>query len=57
MTYCLIVVGNALLINDALPLKNFKLGDYGDRMYPTKYEIKDTTDTARSALYLDTIKI
>jgi hypothetical protein len=29
------------------------LGDFVDRIYPNQLEIKNTTDTDRSALYLD----
>jgi hypothetical protein len=32
---------------------NSKLGDYLDHIYPIELEIKYTTDTARSASYLD----
>jgi hypothetical protein len=28
-------------------------GDFVDRIYPIEFEIKDTTDTDRSASYLD----
>jgi hypothetical protein len=34
-------------------LNQFKFGDCVDRIYPTDLEIKDTTDTAKSASYLD----
>jgi hypothetical protein len=40
-------------IDDVLPLNNCKFGDFVDRIYPIELEIKDTTDTSRSALYLD----
>ena len=40
-------------IDDVLSLNNSKLGDFVDRIYPTELEIKDTTDTATSASYLD----
>ena len=40
-------------IDDVLSLNNSKFGDYVDRIYPNELEIKDTTDTARSASYLD----
>jgi len=33
-------------IDDALSLNNFQFGDFVDRIYPTEFEIKDTTDTA-----------
>jgi hypothetical protein len=32
---------------------NFKLVDFLDQIYPIEVEIKDTTDTTRSASYLD----
>ena len=40
-------------IDDVLSLNNCRLGDFVDRIYPIKLEIKDTTDTDRSASYLD----
>ena len=40
-------------IDDALSLNNSRFGDFVDRIYPVELEIKDTTDTDRSALYLD----
>ncbi len=40
-------------IDDVLSLNNSRLGDFVDRIYPIKLEIKDTTDTDRSASYLD----
>jgi hypothetical protein len=40
-------------IDDVLSLNNFRLGDFVDIIYPIKLEIKDTTDTDRSASYLD----
>jgi hypothetical protein len=40
-------------IDDVLSLNNTRFGDFADRMYPTELEIKDTTDTDRSASYLD----
>ena len=40
-------------IDDVLPLTNSRLGDFVDRIYPIDLEIKDATDTARSALYFD----
>jgi hypothetical protein len=40
-------------IDDVLSLNNSRLGDFVDRIYPIELEIKDTTDTARSASYLD----
>ena len=42
-------------IDDVLSLSNSKLGDFVDRIYPIKLEIKDTTDTARSASYFDNL--
>ena len=39
--------------DDVLSLNNSGLGDFGDRIYPIELEIKDTTDTYRSASYLD----
>ena len=40
-------------IGDVLSLNNSRLGDFVDRIYPNQLEIKNTTDTDRSALYLD----
>jgi hypothetical protein len=40
-------------IDDVLSLNNSKFADFVDRIYPTELEIKDTTDTDRSASYLD----
>ena len=40
-------------INDVLSLNNSRLGDFVDRIYPIELEIKDTTNTNRSASYLD----
>jgi hypothetical protein len=40
-------------IDDVLSLNNSRLGDIVDRIYPIELEIKDTTDTDRSASYLD----
>ena len=40
-------------IDDVLSLNNFRLGDFVDRIYPIQLEIKDTTDTDRSASCLD----
>jgi hypothetical protein len=40
-------------IQDALSLNNSRFGDFVDRIYPVELEIKDTTDTDRSASYLD----
>ena len=36
-----------------LSLNNSKFGDFVDRIYPIELDIKDTTDTDRSASYLD----
>jgi hypothetical protein len=41
------------LLDDALSLNNYRIGDFVDRIYPIELEIKDTTDTDRSASYLD----
>jgi hypothetical protein len=38
---------------DVLSLSNSKFGDVLYRIYPTELELKDTTNTARSASYLD----
>jgi hypothetical protein len=38
---------------DVLSLNNSRFGDFVDRIYPIKLEIKDITDTDRSASYLD----
>ena len=40
-------------IDDVLSLNNSKLCDFVYRIYPTVLEIKDTTNTDRSASYLD----
>ena len=34
---------------DVLSLSNSRLGDFIDRIYPNDFEIKDTTNTARTA--------
>ena len=34
-------------------LNSSRFGDFVDRIYPIELEIKDTTDTDRSASYLD----
>ena len=39
-------------IDDVLSLYNCKFGNFVDRIYPIGLEIKNATDTARSALYL-----
>jgi hypothetical protein len=40
-------------IDDVISLNNFRFGDFVDRIYPIELEIKHTTDTDRSASYLD----
>jgi hypothetical protein len=40
-------------IYDVLSLNYSRFGDFVDRIYHIELEIKDTTDTDRSALYLD----
>ena len=40
-------------IYDVLSLNNSRFGDFVDRIYPIELEIKDTTDTDRSASYLE----
>ena len=40
-------------IDGVLSLNNSRLGDFVDRIYPIKLEIKDTTDSDTSASYLD----
>ena len=40
-------------IDDVLSLNNSKLCEFVDHIYPLEIEIKYTTDTARSASYLD----
>ena len=40
-------------IDDVLSLNNSKFCNFVDRIYPIDLEIKDTTDTDRSASYLD----
>ena len=39
--------------DDVLSLNNSRFGNFVDRIYPIETEIKDTTDAARSASYLD----
>jgi hypothetical protein len=34
---------------DVLSLSNARLGDFVDRIYPNDFEIKDTTNTSRTA--------
>ena len=40
-------------IDDVLSLNNSRIGNFVDRIYPTGLETKDTTDTERSASYID----
>ena len=40
-------------IDDVLSLNNSKFGEFVDRIYPIKLEVKDTTGTTRSASYID----
>jgi hypothetical protein len=40
-------------ICDVLSLNNSRFGDFVDRIYPIELEIKDTTDTDRSASYFN----
>ena len=40
-------------IDDVFSLNNSRFVDFVDRIYPIELEIKDTTDTDRSASYLD----
>jgi hypothetical protein len=40
-------------VDDFLSLNNYRFGDFVYRIYPIELEIKDTTDTDRSASYLD----
>jgi hypothetical protein len=40
-------------IDEVLSLNNSSFGDFVDRIYPIEHEIKDTTDTDRSASFLD----
>ena len=40
-------------IDDVLSVYNSRFGDFVDCIYPIELEIKDTTDTDRSASYLD----
>ena len=42
-----------ILVDDVLSLNNSRFGDFVDRTYPIELEIKNTTDTDRSASYLD----
>jgi hypothetical protein len=40
-------------VDDVFSLDNSRFGDFVDRIYPVELEIKDTTDTDRSASYLE----
>ena len=40
-------------IDDVLSLNNSRFGDFVDRIFPIELEKKNTTDTDRSASYLD----
>ena len=40
-------------IDDVLSLNNSRFGDFIDRIYTNELETKDSTDTDRSASYLD----
>jgi hypothetical protein len=42
-----------ILVDGVLSLNNSRFGDFVDRIYPIELEIRDTTDTDRSASYLD----
>ena len=42
-----------LSYNDVLSLSNSRFGDFVDRIYPIALDIKDTTDTERSASCID----
>ena len=42
-----------ILVDDVLSLNNSRVSDYIHRIYPNELEIKDTTDTQKSASYLD----
>jgi hypothetical protein len=48
-----LAIGLFNFIDDVLSLNNSRFGDFVDRIYPIELEIKDTTDTDRSASYLD----
>ena len=56
-TYGLFESNCNTILNLPLPLSiskfNISFGDFVDRIYPIELEIKDTTDTYRSASYLD----
>jgi hypothetical protein len=40
-------------LDDVLSLNNSRIGDFVHHVYPIELEMKDTTDTHRSASYLD----
>jgi hypothetical protein len=40
-------------IDDVLSINNSRFGDFVDRIYPIELEIKNTTDTDRSASYIE----
>jgi len=40
-------------IDDVLSMNNARFGDYLDHIYPNELEAKDTTDTERSAFYIE----
>ena len=42
-----------VFIDSVLSLNNHRSDNVVDRIYPIELEIKDTTDTARSASYLE----
>ena len=44
-------------IDDVLSLNNSGFGDFSDRIYPIEHRIKDTTDTDRSASYLELLHL
>jgi hypothetical protein len=44
-------------LDDVLSLNNSRFGDFVDRIYPIELEIKDTTDTDRSAWKVHNAKI
>ena len=47
------LISHSTNINDVLSLNNSRFGDFVDCIYPIELEIKDTTDTDRSASYID----
>ena len=40
-------------IDDILSLNNLKFGNFVDRLYPIELEIKNRSDIAKSASYID----